>query len=97
VVRVARRRRSSLDPPTCYDVLRNTHGTRLYHQPVVGDLTLDFEVVSPVGDEHQVVALHSAEPSSPSERGLHQLAHRVTENPPRSARILAQTTVDQSP
>ena len=58
---------------TDHDVLNNTHGTRLYH-PVVGDLTLDFEVFRAAGDEDQVVALHTAEPGSPSERGLHQLA-----------------------
>jgi hypothetical protein len=32
---------------TDHDVLNNTHGTRLYHHPVVGDLTLDYEVFSP--------------------------------------------------
>lgn len=62
-----------------HDVLNNTHGTRLYHHPVVGDLTLDFEIFSPAGDEDQLVTLHTAEPGSPSERGLHQLARRVTE------------------
>jgi transcriptional regulator with XRE-family HTH domain len=62
-----------------HDVLNNTHGTRLYHHPVVGDLTLDFEIFSPVGDEDQLVALHTAEPGSSSERGLHKLARQVTE------------------
>jgi transcriptional regulator with XRE-family HTH domain len=62
-----------------HDVLNNTHGTRLYHHPVVGDLTLDFEIFSPAGDEDQVVTLHTAAPGSPSERGLRQLARRVTE------------------
>jgi hypothetical protein len=64
---------------TTHDVLNNTHGTRLYHHPVVGDLTLDFEIFSPAGDEDQLVTLHTAEPGSPSERGLHQLTRRVTE------------------
>jgi transcriptional regulator with XRE-family HTH domain len=64
---------------TDQNVLNNTHGTRLYHHPVVGDLTLDYEIFSPAGDEDQVVTLHTAEPGSPSERGLHQLARRVTE------------------
>ena len=59
---------------TDHDVLNNTHGTRLYHHPVVGSLTLDFEVFVPAGDEDQHLALHTAEPGSPSERGLHQLA-----------------------
>jgi transcriptional regulator with XRE-family HTH domain len=64
---------------TDHDVLNNTHGTRLYHHPVVGNLTLDYEIFSPAGDEDQVIALHTAEPGSPSEQGLHQLARWVTE------------------
>ena len=74
---------------TSHDVLNNTHGTRLYHHPVVGSLTLDYEVFSPAGDEDQRLVLHTAEPGSPSERGLHQLARWVTpasfplrQNPP---------------
>jgi transcriptional regulator with XRE-family HTH domain len=59
---------------TDHDVLNNTHGTRLYHHPVAGDLTLNFEIFSPAGDEDQTLTLHTAEPGSPSEQGLHQLA-----------------------
>jgi len=71
---------------TDHEVLNNTHGTRLYHHPVVGDLTLNFEIFRPADDEDQVVTLHTAEPGSPSERGLHQLARWVTEaNPDREA------------
>ena len=64
---------------TDHDVLKNTHGTRLYHHPVVGNLTLNFEIFSPAGDEDQRVVLHTAEPGSPSEQGLHQLARQATE------------------
>ena len=49
--------------------VNNTHGTRLYHHPVVGSLTLDYEIFSPAGDEDQRLVLHTAEPGSPSERG----------------------------
>ena len=64
---------------TDHDVLKNTHGTRLYHHPVVGNLTLNFEIFSPAGDEDQSVVLHTAESGSPSEQGLHQLARWATE------------------
>jgi hypothetical protein len=64
---------------TDHDVLKNTHGTRLYHHPVAGNLTLDFEIFSPAGDEDQRVTLHTAESGSPSERGLHQLARWATQ------------------
>jgi transcriptional regulator with XRE-family HTH domain len=57
-----------------HDVLNNTHGTRLCHHPLAGDLTLDFEIFSPAGDQDQLVTLHTAEPGSPSEQRLHQLA-----------------------
>ncbi|HEX9537625.1 MAG TPA: hypothetical protein VGA04_05555 [Streptosporangiaceae bacterium] len=40
---------------------------------------LNFEIFSPAGDEDQRVILHIAEPGSPSERGLHQLARWATE------------------
>jgi hypothetical protein len=64
---------------TDHDVLNNSHGTRLYHHPVVGNLTLDYEIFSPADDKDQRLSLHTAEPGSPSERGLHQLARLVTE------------------
>ena len=54
-------------------------GVKRFHHPVVGDLTLDYEVFSPAGDEDQRLVLHTAEPGSPSDRGLHQLARWVTE------------------
>ena len=70
---------------TDHDVLNNTHGTRLYHHPIAGDLTLDYEIFSTAGDEDQRLVLHTAEPGSPSEQGLRQLARSATEpsSPPR--------------
>ena len=70
---------------TDHDVLNNTHGTRLYHHPIAGNLTLDYEIFRPAGDEDQRLVLHTAEPGSPSEQGLRQLARSATEpsSPPR--------------
>ena len=48
-------------------------------ESIVGDLTLGCEVFSAAGDKDQVVALHTAEPGSPPEQGLHQLARWATE------------------
>jgi hypothetical protein len=62
-----------------HDVLNNTHGTRRYHHPLAGDLTLDFEIFSPAGDQDQLVTLHTAEPGSPSEQRVHQLARWAAE------------------
>jgi MmyB-like transcription regulator ligand binding domain len=59
---------------TSHDVLNNIHGTRLYHHPIAGNLILDYEIFSTAGDEDQRLVLHTAEPGSPSERALQQLA-----------------------
>ncbi|MFD8965670.1 helix-turn-helix transcriptional regulator [Streptomyces sp. NPDC059568] len=57
-----------------HDVLRRTHGSKRYHHPVVGDLDLEYEALTPVGDPEQTLGLHTAEPGSPSEQALRLLA-----------------------
>jgi hypothetical protein len=66
-------------------------------ESIVGDLTLGYEVFSPGGDKDLVVALDTAEPGSPPERCLHQLARWRSGHRPRSARTLPPSTVDQLP
>jgi transcriptional regulator with XRE-family HTH domain len=53
---------------TAHDVHERNHGRKEYRHPVVGDLTLDYEALSPVGDTDQTLGLHTAEPGSPSEK-----------------------------
>jgi transcriptional regulator with XRE-family HTH domain len=62
-----------------HDVLSRTHGTKQYHHPVVGDLTLDYEALNPTGDPDQTLGLHTAEPGSPSEHALRLLASWTSE------------------
>jgi transcriptional regulator with XRE-family HTH domain len=57
-----------------HEVFNRTHGTKQYHHPVVGDLTLGYEAFTPTGDPDQVLGLHTAEPGSPSEVALRLLA-----------------------
>ncbi|MFE4170500.1 helix-turn-helix transcriptional regulator [Streptomyces sp. NPDC056909] len=57
-----------------HDVLRRTHGTKRYHHPVVGDLDLEYEALTPAADPEQTLGLHTAEPGSPSEQALRLLA-----------------------
>ncbi|WP_406387307.1 helix-turn-helix domain-containing protein [Streptomyces sp. NBC_00887] len=57
-----------------HDVLRRSHGTKRYHHPVVGDLTLDYEALTPTDDPDQLLGLYTAEPNSPSARALATLA-----------------------
>ncbi|MDH2429096.1 helix-turn-helix transcriptional regulator [Sphaerisporangium sp. TRM90804] len=57
-----------------HDVLRRTHGTKSYHHPLVGDLTLDYEAMTPDGDPDLTLGLYTAEPGSPSDQALRLLA-----------------------
>jgi transcriptional regulator with XRE-family HTH domain len=53
-------------------------GTKNFHHPMVGDLTLDFERVELAGDPGQRMTFYSAEPGSPSRERLDLLASWVT-------------------
>ncbi|GAA0385914.1 transcriptional regulator [Acrocarpospora corrugata] len=57
-----------------HDVLLRTNGTKRYHHPLVGDLTLGYEAFTPTGDPDQTFSLHTTEPGSPSEHALRLLA-----------------------
>jgi transcriptional regulator with XRE-family HTH domain len=70
---------SVLDPDfrrwwAAHDVHERSHGRKEYHHPVVGDLTLDYEALAPVGESDQTLGLHTAEPGSPSQHALNLLA-----------------------
>ncbi len=49
-------------------------GVKRFHHPVVGDLTLDFEMLDLPGDPGQKMLVYSAEPGSPSHQALQLLA-----------------------
>jgi transcriptional regulator with XRE-family HTH domain len=70
---------SVLDPDfrrwwAAHGVLERSHGRRDYHHPVVGDLTLGYEALAPVGESDQRLGLHTAEPGSSSQHALNLLA-----------------------
>jgi transcriptional regulator with XRE-family HTH domain len=62
-----------------HDVMTRTHGTKQYHHPLVGDLTLGYEAFTPTDDPEQLLALHTTEPGSPSEHALRLLAGWTSE------------------
>jgi hypothetical protein len=62
-----------------HDVLRRTHGSKRLHHPVVGDLTLDYEALTPNGDPDQILGVYTAEPGSASEQALRLLASWTSE------------------
>jgi transcriptional regulator with XRE-family HTH domain len=57
-----------------HNVREKTHGTKRYHHPVVGDMTLAYEVVHFPGDADQSMCVYTVEPGSPSEEALRLLA-----------------------
>lgn len=57
-----------------HNVREKTHGVKLYHHPVVGDMTLAYENVIVPGDPDQALCIYTVEPGSPSEAALRLLA-----------------------
>ena len=57
-----------------HDVLAHMTGTKRFHHPVVGDLVLDYEVLTVEGDPEQILVLYVPEPASPSAEALDLLA-----------------------
>jgi hypothetical protein len=70
-----------------HDVREKTSGVKLYHHPVVGDMTLHYENVTFLGDPGQAMCIYTAEPGSPSEAALRLLAAwAATSDEPRPQR-----------
>ena len=59
---------------------RPSYGTKRYHHPMVGELTLGFEAFTPMGDLDQTLGLYTVEPGSPSEHALRMLASWTADN-----------------
>ncbi len=57
-----------------HDVRFHRSGTKHFHHPVVGDLTLTYEALEPPGDPGQSIFVYIAEPNSPSQEALELLA-----------------------
>jgi hypothetical protein len=55
-------------------VREKASGTKRYHHPIVGELTLNFETLVPPGAPDQAMITYVAEPGSESETALRLLA-----------------------
>jgi len=55
-------------------VHRRTTGTKDYHHPLVGDLTVTYQALTPGDDPDQILFVYGTEPGSPSETSLRLLA-----------------------
>src|ERR1700760_656332 len=72
-----------------HNVERRTTGTKAYHHPLVGDLTVKYQALNPSGDPDQVLIVYTTEPGSADETSLRLLANwhegeRHSEQPTRS-------------
>ncbi|MEV4625350.1 helix-turn-helix transcriptional regulator [Micromonospora sp. NPDC049523] len=62
-----------------HDVLRHSHGSKRYRHPLVGELTLAYEALTPSGDDEQILGVYTAEAGSSSEQALRLLASWTSE------------------
>lgn len=76
-----------------HNVRERSHGTKRYHHPVVGDLTLDYECVSLPGDPDQTLCLYTAAAGSASETALRLLASWTGTGPERTDRAVSAKPV----
>jgi transcriptional regulator with XRE-family HTH domain len=68
-----------------HDVQIHTTGTKRFHHPVAGDLSLQFETLHLPGDEGQTLFTFTAEPGSASENALAFLASWAASPPEKTA------------
>ncbi|SDG78226.1 Transcriptional regulator, contains XRE-family HTH domain [Sinosporangium album] len=55
-------------------VHRRTTGSKAYRHPLVGDLTVTYQALTPADDPDQTLFIYDAEPGSPSDTSLRLLA-----------------------
>lgn len=60
-------------------VVEFAHGTKHLHHPLVGDLTVESEVVTFPGDPDQALFVYLTKPGTPSAQALYLLNHMVAE------------------
>ena len=73
-----------------HNVRHHQTGTKRLHHPVVGDLTLSYEVMELAADTELRVAIFTAEPGSPSEDVVNLLASWTGHTPTRAGHIGAR-------
>ncbi|TCC17907.1 helix-turn-helix transcriptional regulator [Kribbella sindirgiensis] len=57
-----------------HQVLRRTHGSKIYHHPVAGDLDFAYESFQAPGDVEQTLCVYQVEPGSPTADSLRLLS-----------------------
>jgi hypothetical protein len=57
-----------------HDVRQYSSGTQLFHHPLVGDLTLNYDALALLADVGQTITIYTAQPDSPDQAALDRLA-----------------------
>jgi transcriptional regulator with XRE-family HTH domain len=70
---------------SAHRVHQRTTGTKSYHHPLVGDLTVDYQALTPNDDEDQTVFVYSTPAGSASRAALELLAQWQTRAEPAPA------------
>jgi transcriptional regulator with XRE-family HTH domain len=79
-----------------HQVAQNASGTKHYHHPLVGDLTLDWDAFTCPTDPDQQIVFHSAEPGSPSDERLRILASWAATNEAHDHAVESVDTENES-
>lgn len=58
-----------------HNVERRTTGTKAYHHPLVGDVTVNYQALNPSADPDQILIVYTTEPGSADETALRLLAN----------------------
>lgn len=61
-----------------HDVRAHTSGSKSFHHPIAGDLTVAFESLAILGDSEQMLVTYTAEPNSPSAQALNLLGSWIS-------------------
>ena len=69
---------------TEHAVHSRTHGVKRYHHPVVGDLSVSYEVLHLASDPEHTLFIYTVEPGSPDEDALRLLASWTSQPPTRT-------------
>jgi transcriptional regulator with XRE-family HTH domain len=76
-----------------HDVRIHTTGSKRFHHPIAGDLSLQYEALDLPGDEGQILFTFTAEPGSPSENALAFLASWAA-SPPQTTTTGATSVLE---
>lgn len=66
-------------------VHRRSIGSKKYHHPLVGDLTITYQALTPGDDPDQTILVYDAEPGTSSANALQLLAAKMPEHAPCEA------------